>query len=423
MSYETIRDAFVVAGYEFVPQEPPMSDARRGWRPDVVAWAADINGTLVPWAAVEMKKASAPARPEVGLAALARSRDLLGTTDHYVVVDGTDWYRADPGIQRLVRVDGPEPPPYGGHGEIADVDFAVTLLSDELWKAADRNRGRAPIRGGHPVNPEDFLKLAGFRTHTGTWVPIRKETLWQARRRALVDFERRGREGELFTSHKTVARAVAELAGAKLTDDLLDPFCGAGSFLWDSIEHAERHGTGLSTVRGYDLNQRTADVARSIADVAPIPVEIIAADALQTDVARSACVVSAPPFGLKFSDHHELLDGSKTRDGDLVVLDRILRLLKAGGRAVLHLPLNVAFRANAEPYRRYIATNFRVAAILGLPVGAVPGASVRTVLLVIDVSQAGDTFVAQLGEDWETQLAPDGAALEAALKHIDGEKL
>ncbi|MBM2617885.1 N-6 DNA methylase [Actinoplanes sp. LDG1-06] len=366
---------------------------------------------------MEAKTAKTGSRPEVGLAALARARDLLGTADHYVVVDGTDWYRADAGIQRLVRVDGPEPPPYGGRGEIADVDFAVALLSDELWKVADRHRG-----GERPIDPEEFLKLAGFRTHTGAWVPIRKETLWQARRRALVDFERRGREGGLFTSHKTIARAVAELAGAKLTEDLLDPFCGAGSFLWDAVELAQRNGTGLRVARGYDLDRRTVDVARSIAEVSPVPVEVVAADALEADLPRSACVVSGPPFGLRFSEPHELMDGSKTRNGDSLLLDRLLRLLKPGGRAVLHLSLNITFRADVESYRRYLATHFRVAAILGLPNGAVPGANVRTVLMVVDASEPGDTFVAQLGEDWETQLAPDGAALQAALKHIDGER-
>ena len=42
--------------------------------------------------------------------------------------------------------------------------------------------------------------------------------------------------------------------------------------------------------------------------------------------------------------------------------------------------------------------------------------------MVIDNAAATDTFVAQLGEDWESQLAPRGAALDATLTHIDGAR-
>ena len=179
-------------------------------------------------------------------------------------------------------------------------------------------------------------------------MPIKRETLWQAGRRAIVDFERRGKEAGISTSPKGIAQAVAQLAGSRLTWDLLDPFCGAGSFLWEAIDYTQEHGTGLNTVVGYDINVRTAAVASSIASAAPVPVEITAADALNADLPLSTCVVSAPPFGLKLQEHHELLDGSTTRDGDLVVLDRMVRLLRAGGRAVLHLPVGITFRATAN---------------------------------------------------------------------------
>lgn len=419
MNSEAIREALVAAGYEFVQTEPRIPGAK-DWRPDIVAWAANAQGTLVPWAVVEMKSSFAAIHSEAGLSALARARDMLGTVDHYVVVNDREWYRADPGIQRLSQVDGPSAPPNGGEGEIADVDLVTALLSEELWKAAARSRGKGMPVVDYHFNPGRVLDFSGFRTSSGSWVPVSKEALWQARRRAVVDFERRGKEAGLFTSHKTVAAAVAQLAGSKLTWDLLDPFCGAGSFLWESIDYAQEHKTGLNTVLGYDIDQRTADVARSIADAAPVPTEIFAADALGADLPLSTCVVSAPPFGLRLQEHHELLDRSTTRDGDLVLLDRMVRLLGEGSRAVLHLPVGITFRANSEHYRHFLATQFRVAAILGLPSGAVLGTGIRSVLMVIDKTQPTDTFIAQLGDDWEAQLAPCGSAMEAALAHIDG---
>jgi SAM-dependent methyltransferase len=422
MSTQPIRDALVRAGYQFVQLEPRIPDVKGNWSPDVVAWAADAGGTLVPWVVVEMKKGHGAVHPEAGLTALARARDLLGTVDHYVVVNDTEWFRADPGIQRLERVDGPVSPPNGGEGQITDVDLASSLISEDLWKAASRARDRGVPVVDYFLGSEAHLDLGGLRTATGARLPVKKDVLWQAGRRSIVDFERRGKEAGIYTSPKAIAQAVAQLAGSRLTWDLLDPFCGAGSFLWEAIDYAEEHRTGLNTVLGYDINQRTAEVARSIGSAAPVPVDIVAADALAADLPLSTCVVSAPPFGLRVQEHHELLDGLITRDGDLVVLDRIVRLLGSGGRAVLHLPVGITFRATGEQYRRFLASQFRIAAILGLPSGAVAGTGIRSVLMVIEDAPSTDTFVAQLGEDWESQLAPGGAALEATLAHIDGPR-
>lgn len=418
-----IGDALEAAGYDFVQSQPRIPGVR-DWRPDIVAWAANAQGTLVPWAAVELKtqSSSAAVRPENGLWALARARDNLGTVDHYVVINGREWYRADPGLQRLTEVEGPAAPPNGGEGEIADVDLVTALLSDDLWKAAARSRDKGMPVVDYQFSAGTVLDFAGFRTTSGAWVPVNKNTLWQARRRAVVDFERRGKAAAVATSHKSVARAVAQLAGSSLTWDLLDPFCGAGSFLWECIDHSQEQATGLNTVLGYEIDQRTAEVARSIAAAAPVSTEIVTADALHADLLLSTCVVSAPPFGMKRPEQVELLDGSTTRDGDLVVLDRIVRLLAHGGRAVLHLPVGITFRSNAERYRHFLATRFRVAAILGLPTGAVPGTSIRSVLMVIENAEPTDTFVAQLGDDWETQLAASGAAMEAVLAHVDGDR-
>ena len=77
MSTQSIRDTLVRAGYEFVQFEPRIPDAKGSWSPDVVAWAADAGGALVPWVVVEMKKSYGAIHPEAGLPALARARNHL----------------------------------------------------------------------------------------------------------------------------------------------------------------------------------------------------------------------------------------------------------------------------------------------------------------------------------------------------------
>lgn len=426
MNEPSIRNALRQVGYEFIQLEARLPKISASFRPDVLAWAANAEGKLVPWAVVEVKHGRMAQPPEFTLPVLARSRDLLGTVDHYAVMNGS-WYRADAGLRTFTPVDGPEPPPYGGHGELDDVDLATALLTDRLWRWADQQRrqGRPEVDYFYSSAPLDF---GPFQTETeleapvglADWLPASQEVLWEARRRAAVDFARRGREAGIFTSHPVIANAVAALAVARLRWDVLDPFCGTGSFLWEAIDHAREHGQRLNNALGYDDSDRIVELARSIGSASPVPVEITHADAFTADLPLSTCVVSAPPLGLQTQQPYELLDGTKTRDGEYAAVDRILRVLADGGRAVLHLGTGFTFRTNGERFRRYVADHFRVAAVIGCPPGAVPGSGIRSVLLVVDNAEPWETFVAQLGEDWETQLAPGGAALEAALEHIDG---
>ena len=443
-SAKSVRQALERAGYRFIQDDPqipkgknksPQSKSSLTFRPDVLAWAADPNGKLVPWAVVEIKSRSVKLPPEVALPELARSRDTYGTVDHYVVLHG-DWYQADVGLRKLVSVDGPVPPQYGGEGELDDVDLATTLLTEQLWRW-DHDRNLRAHRMGR-YGPEtdlsvdrlvmaDYdrsteLSIDGIETSTGTVLPASREVLWEARRRALVSFARRGRDAGIYTSHPVVAKAVAHLAGTKLDNEVLDPFCGTGSFLWESIDHSRDIGSGLVSAVGLDFNYRVVELARSIARAAPIDVEIYNVDAFFVETLSKPgildphesrlvnCAVSAPPMSLKLNptEPYELLDGTMTRDGDFAVVDRLVRQLAEGGRAVVQVAPGFTFRRNGERYRNYLANSFRVAVLIGCPPGSVPGFGLASIIMVIEKAPPTETFIAQLGEDWESQLAPRG---------------
>jgi SAM-dependent methyltransferase len=413
-------------GYEFIQLDARLPKISTSFRPDVLAWAADAAGRLVPWAVVEVKHRKMAKPLEVVLPEMAKSRNLLGTVDHYAVINGS-WYRADVGLRTLKPVDGPEPPRYGGYGQLDDVELATALVADQLWRWADQQRREGRPEADYryssvPLNFGSFVAKTELEGPAGLaeQFPASKEVLWEASRRAAVDFALSGREAEIFTSHPAVANAVAALAAAKLETDVLDPFCGTGSFLWEAVDHARENGQRLNSVLGYDKSARIVELARSIGSVSPVPVEIRHADAFVAQFPLSTCVVSAPPLGLRTSQLYELFGGSTTQDGEYAAVDRILRILTDGGRAVLHVGMGFTSRADGERFRRYVADHFRVAAVIGCPPGAVPGSGIRSAILVIDHAEPGETFVAQLGEDWETQLGPGGAALDAALEHNDG---
>ena len=430
-----VRQALEAAGYRLVQFDAQSRDVEV----DVVAWAADASGELVPWAIVEIKEwpASRPIRPELGLGKLARIRGSLRSKDHYVVANGR-WFMADPGLLTVEPVNGPTPPPYGASGEVHDVELAKHLVRDNLWKQVAAY-GRHPSQRDDHVLPSEWDEAAVSLGSPA--VPASRDVLWEAHRAALVEFAR-DRQAPEYLSHPTIARAIAMLAGARLDHDVLDPFCGTGSFLWEAIERARELDLSLDSVLGIEVNQELAELARSIAQVAPVPSEIEIGDSFEAfrhehlsgplDDERppgpsvalplSTVVVSAPPLGGQLPRLHQLLDGTQSSDTELVAVDVVLQLLARGGRAVLQLSNSFTFNTRAERYRRYLAENFRVAALIGLPGGAVPGTRLRSVLMVIENAAPGPTFVAQLSEDWESQLAPEGAALSAALRHIDGPR-
>lgn len=306
MDEPTVLDALRQVGYKFIQLEARLPKISGSYRPDVLAWASNAEGHLVPWAVVEVKHGRKMQSPESALPVLAKGRDLLGTVDHYAVVNGS-WYRAGPGLRTFMPVTGPAPPAYGGYGELDDIDLATELVTDRLWRWADQQRRQGRPETDYFYSPVPLEAIGPFHAAAGTeepaglagGLPAGKEVLWEARRRAAVSLAQRGREAGIFTSHSVIANAVAALALAKLEGTVIDPFCGAGSFLWEAIDHARDNGQRLNTALGYDNSNRMVELARSIASASPVPVQIALADAFTAALPSSGCVVSAPPLGLR----------------------------------------------------------------------------------------------------------------------------
>ncbi|MFE5879601.1 N-6 DNA methylase [Streptomyces hydrogenans] len=409
-----IRSRLRAAGYGLLQAQPRVG-MLRNLRPDVLAWASNAEGELVPWAVVEVTSRTAR-QPELSLPALARSRDLLGTVEHYAVMNG-EWFKADRGVRSLEPVDGPTPPEYGAQGQLTDEDLATSLLVQRLWYEASRLRDSGLGIGSFPSGAllAETTK-PGIEMPDGGFLPVRPDVLWRAKRAALIEFASRG--SSEFSSHPVVASAVAALAEARLAGTVLDPFCGTGSFLWAVLDHAADQEAQARFV-GYEINAQLADLAASIGRGAPMTVTIDKTDSFRANFVMADIIITAPPVRVRLDDRHELLDGSTTNDSDVVALDKGLRALKPGGRAVFHLASWFTSADRYASYRTFLANEFHVAALIGLPRGAMSGTGVRSVLVVIDKAEPADTFVAQLGEDWETQLEPEGAALSAALDFIN----
>lgn len=414
-----IRAKLEAAGYRLVQLDAKLGE-QSARRLDALAYAANADGQLVPWAAVEAKN-GVNVKPEVTLPVLLKFRELLGTAEHYAVVNG-QWFRADRSMRAMSPVDGPLPPTYGDSGFLADPALATSLLRERLSLEAEKARG-----GGARVDflfpPADLFaetNVPGIQTASGDFVPVRHDVLWQARRRALASFALRAPHAAEHTTAPVIADAVARLVGAKLGGTVLDPFCGTGNFLWAAMDRALQLDGPVEFV-GNEINRDLAELAEQIARTGPMLATITTGDSFASDLPEADVVVTAPPFGARFDAPWPLQTGAPARDLEVAAIDLCLRKLRPGGRAVFLLPNGITFKQALEPYRRFLASEFRVGALIGLPAGALEGTNIRAVLLVIDRTEPGETFVAQLGEDWTSQLSETGAAMNAALEHLDGE--
>ncbi len=415
-----VRAAMRAVGYTILQVEPRLENLSN-LRPDVLAWASNADGELVPWAVVEYKNKKLR-QPELVLPSLAGSRDLLGTLEHYAVING-QWFKADRGVRSLQPVDGPTPPEHGSQGLVTDRSLATSLLVQRLWFEADRLRNSG-VSADRYFPSGDVLTSSrngrpGIELPDGGFVPVRADVLWRAKRDALTEFASRGRHRE-FSSPRVVASAVSALVEKHLAGTVLDPFCGTGSFLWTALDRAAERGVAAEFT-GYEFDAQLAELAAGIGRDAPRHVVIEKGDSFQRDLADADVVVTAPPVGLSLADRHPLLDGSTTSDGNVAALDKCVRALKPGGRAVLHIAHSFTFADRYAAYRMFLAENFHVAALIGLPAGAITGTGVRSVLVVIDRTEPAETLVAHLGEDWETQLGPEGPGLNAVLEFVDAE--
>ncbi len=413
-----VRRALESVGYAFVQEEPRLL-ALRNHRPDFLGWAPNAYGDLVPWAIVEVKY-GARKPPEFFLPQLARYRDLVGSVEHYIVIDD-DWFRADHGLRSIEPVEGPVAPRFGSTGHLADVGLVESLLVAAYQRRREVLGSRSYF---DPAVVADVIQTAtdrGVELAPAEYVQVDRPTLFQALRRFVASELQRSRNKGVYSLDPILAKAMASLVGAKLAGTVADPFAGFGMSLWAAVEEAVERGAAV-TLRGREHDASWRAVAESIAQASPVPAIFDTGEVLLDPIEQADVIVSALPFGVRVLGEAEgrtLLNGERVRDGDVALVDSVLRGLKPGGRAVLLVPAGFTFRASGEAYRSFLAENYRVAALLGLEGALEPHSSTPAVLMVIDHAAPGETFVAQLVGGWASQLAPGGAVLEAALAHLD----
>jgi type I restriction enzyme M protein len=249
---------------------------------------------------------------------------------------------------------------------------------------------------------------------------------------AFVYRHQRGDRGEFFTPYPIVRLAV-EMIDPKPNERVIDPACGSGGFLIQTIRHVCQNNSNIdkeSYIRGKICGiEFNPDVALSatvrVVFEGGTGTEIICANALleneQLDNAFDV-VLTNPPFGSKGKiEDRKILKNyllarkwNKTPRGEwevsrnvvtgqtpeILFIEKCLKLLRPGGRMAIVLPDGVLQNITNSYIRFWIRSQSKVLGVVSIPQEAfVPyGTGIKTSLLLLQKlpSDSKTIFMAQI---------------------------
>jgi len=216
----------------------------------------------------------------------------------------------------------------------------------------------------------------------------------------LKELQSAGNAGEFYTP-RPLTEFVVEMIAPKLGESVLDPACGTGGFLVNTLEYVRVHEVKTaanekklqSTVRGAELKSLPYLLATTnmILHGVEVPQNIKHDDTLSRplrDISpkdRVSIIVANPPFGgtVKDGTEQNFPTEFRTKDTALLFLVLFIHLLKPDGRAGVVLPDGVLFGEGvATAVKKKLLTECNVHTIVRLPQGVFsPYAGVNTNLV------------------------------------------
>jgi type I restriction enzyme M protein len=237
----------------------------------------------------------------------------------------------------------------------------------------------------------------------------------------LKELQGAGNYGEFYTP-RPLTKFVVEMVDPKLGEKVLDPACGTGGFLVNTIEHIREHYVKSSadekklhtSIFGTELKSlpHLLAITNMILHGIEVPDNIRRDDMLSRPLTeygpkdRVDVIVANPPFGASVKDGTEKNFPSELRTKETADLFLILfiHLLKDGGRAGVVLPDGSLFGEGVKAkIKEKLLKECNVHTIIRLPQGVFnPYAGVNTNLVFFEKGKPTK-------ETWYYQLPlPDG---------------
>ena len=218
--------------------------------------------------------------------------------------------------------------------------------------------------------------------------------------RFMEDFFK-GKMGQFFTPREII-RFCVEMMNPQRGDLVLDPACGSGGFLLNSLDkvrdYAEKnydeweakeywHSFAMNNLYGIEINDQIARICKMnmiIHDDGHT--NIISTDSLRDfneisdihksfDKDRFDLILTNPPFGAvvkstekNYLDHYELGKGKKNQKTEILFIERCVNFVKPKtGKIAIVLPDGILTNSSLQAVRDYIMDKCQIEAIVSLP--------------------------------------------------------
>jgi hypothetical protein len=310
----------------------------------------------------------------------------------------------------------------------------------KAWPDLDAGRGRIEI------SPEQLVRclrpLIGWRILDSDLAHL------DAALERLVARDAKGSLGQYFTPRDVIRMCVMALS-PKPSDVVLDPACGSAAFLYEVIQHARGAGGRLPRCLGIDLGQRAVRVATLLSHAVDPNVLVIHRgnsldgrayatatpnewrDFIRSPLGKShppqswgawhklrcTLLLTNPPFAGEIDDpvvlaaYESQRAKSANKKGAVgrehLFLERAIQLLAPGGRLAIVVPQGVLANSTASYLRRWILSECRVLAVVGLHSFAfLPYTGVKTSVLFLERPLEGEKLPADYPIAFVTSRRP-----------------
>lgn len=232
--------------------------------------------------------------------------------------------------------------------------------------------------------------------------------------------------GQYFTP-EPVIRFIVDVVKPKVSDLILDPFCGSGHFLSQCLEYVRNQiGTNQSKIyhefafgklHGIEKSDRMVRVAMTDMRLhGDGHSNIRCTDSLlqfsnypDLEPHSFDLVLTNPPFGSILSMESiaqlgtfELANGKRRVPLEILGLERCLQFLRHGGRMGIVLPDSILSNQGTRYVREWLNKNAKVCAIVSLPIETFSpfGANIKTSVLFLRKWEIGELY----SQNYQTAL-------------------
>lgn len=231
----------------------------------------------------------------------------------------------------------------------------------------------------------------------------------------------KGKMGQFFTPREII-RFCVEMMNPQRGDLVLDPACGSGGFLLNSLDEVRNfaeanyddweakeywHSFAMNNLYGIEINDQIARVCKMnmiIHDDGHT--NIISTDSLRDfdEIIETTkhqgfkkdhfdIILTNPPFGAtvkstekNYLEHYELGKGKKNQKTEILFIERCVNFVKPGtGRIAIVLPDGILSNSSSQYVRDYMMDKCQIEAIVSLPQFAFShfGAGVKSSLVFL----------------------------------------